>query len=115
MHVDGRCLCGGLQYEAEVDPASGFRFIRGEPKTFVKVADSGNRRVLAFCPTCGTSINSRLEDGKEGYFGLRIGSLRQRDQLLPRTQCWRRSAQRWVDRIKELPASEGDELPPALI
>ena len=68
MHVDGECLCGGLQYEAEVDPASthvchctdcqtlagsafrttvfvtgGFRFIRGEPKTFVKIADSGNR------------------------------------------------------------------------
>ena len=136
MHVDGKCLCGSLEYEAEVDPASAhichcadcqvlagsafrttvfvtgeFRFLRGEPKTFVKVADSGNKRVLAFCSICGTSIYSRPEDGKEGYFGLRIGSLRQRHQLIPRTQCWRRSAQNWVDRIKELPASEGDSLP----
>ena len=136
MHVDGQCLCGSLEYEAEVDPASahichctdcqvlagsafrttvfvigGFRLLRGEPKTFVKVAESGNRRVLAFCPTCGTSIYSRPEDRKKGYFGLRIGSLRQRNQLIPRTQCWRRSAQSWVDRIKVLPASEGDLLP----
>src|SRR5262249_44555415 len=96
MHVDGQCLCGALEYEAEVDPATahichctdcqtlsgsafrttvyvtgGFRFLKGEPRTYVKIADSGNRRVLAFCPTCGTSVYSRPEDGKEGYFGLR--------------------------------------------
>jgi hypothetical protein len=136
MHVDGKCLCGSLEYEAEVDPASahichctdcqvlagsafrttvfvtgGFRFLRGRPNTFVKVAESGNRRVLAFCPTCGTSIYSRPEDGKAGYFGLRIGSLRQRHELMPRTQCWRRSAQSWVNLVGELPASDGDELP----
>lgn len=133
MHVDGQCLCGALEYEAEVDPTStlichctdcqilagsafrttvfvtsGFRFLKGEPKTYIKTAESGNRRVLAFCPTCGTSVYSRPEDGKQGYFGLRVGSLRQRYQFTPRTQSWRRSAQDWVDHLVGIPATNGD-------
>ena len=133
MHVDGRCLCGALEYEAEVDPTSavichctdcqtlagsafrttvavtsGFRFLKGEPATYVKTADSGNRRVLAFCTTCGSSVYSRPESGKDSYFGLRVGSLRQRAQLSPQTQCWRRSAQSWVDQIRQIPASDGE-------
>ena len=137
MKVDGRCLCGFVSYVAEVEPEQAlvchctdcqvlagsafrttvfvigaFRFLKGEPSTFVKIADSGNRRVLAFCPTCGTSIYSKPEDGKEGYFGLRIGSLRQRQQLVPRSQCWHRSAQAWVEGISAVPSSEDDALPP---
>jgi len=133
MKVDGRCLCGYLSYEAEVDPESvlicnctdcqvlsgsafrvtipvtgTFRFLSGEPKTYVKVADSGNRRVLAFCPECGTSVYSRPADGTEGYFGLRVGSLRQRDSLVPRAQYWRLSAQGWIDHISGMPAFDGD-------
>lgn len=100
MKVDGRCLCGHLTYEAEVDPdlvsichcvdcqvLSGsafrvtvpvtdgsFRFLSGAPKTYVKTAASGSKRILAFCPECGTSIYSKPADGKSGYFGLRVGS-----------------------------------------
>ena len=131
MIFDGRCLCGYLTYEAEVDPASvvlcnctdcqvlsgsafrltvlvtgEFRFLSGEPKTYVKIADSGNRRVLAFCPQCGTSVYSKPLEGTEGRFGLRVGSLRQRDSLMPRAQCWRRSAQVWIDHIAQRPAFE---------
>ena len=124
----------GLSYEAEVDEnlveicnctdcqaLSGsafrvnvpvidgmFRFLSGDPKTYVKIAASGNRRVLAFCPACGTSVYSRPEDGKDGFFGLRVGSLRQRADLIPRAQCWRSSAQAWIDHIADLPAFEGD-------
>jgi hypothetical protein len=101
MHVDGRCLCGYLSYEAEVDPGSVlicsctdcqvlsgsafrvtvrvtgmFRFLSGEPSTYTKVADSGNQRVLAFCARCGTSVYSKPVDGADGSFGLRVGSLR---------------------------------------
>lgn len=132
MKVDGRCLCGFLSYEAEVDPdlveicnctdcqvLSGsafrvtvpviegqFRFLSGVPKTYVKIAASSNKRILAFCPECGTSIYSRPEDGKAGFFGLRVGSLRQRASLVPRSQCWHRSAQSWTDSIGDLPKLE---------
>lgn len=60
-----------------------FRFVSGVAKTHVKTAASGNKRVLAFCPECGTSVYSRPEEGKAGYFGLRVGSLRQRCDLVP--------------------------------
>ena len=139
MHVDGCCLCGYLSYEAEVDPESvlicncrdcqvlagsafrvtvfvtgGFKFLSGEPSTYVKIADSGSRRALAFCPRCGTSVYSKPADGAEGGFGLRVGSLRQRDSLTPRVQYWRRSAQSWIDHIGAIPAfdAESDEPPP---
>jgi hypothetical protein len=134
MKVDGRCLCGYLSYEAEVDadavcicnctdcqalagsafrvtvPVTGiFRFASGEPKTYVKTAASGNRRELGFCPQCGTSVYSRPHDGKDGYVGLRVGSLRQRDQLVPKIQYWRRSAQPWIDRIGDIPMYDEDD------
>ena len=125
MNVDGRCLCGFLTYEAEVDadaveicnctdcqtlsgsafrvnvPVVGrkFRFLTGAPKTYVKIAASGNRRVLAFCPQCGTSIYSSPEDGKDGFFGLRVGSLRQRGELIPTAQYWCSSAHSWRNDI----------------
>jgi len=132
MKVDGKCLCGFLTYEAEVDPeaalicnctdcqtlsgsafrvtveATGFRFLSGTPSTYVKVADSGNQRVLAFCPTCGSSILSRPVDGEHGYFGLRVGSLNQRAQLVPRAQYWCSSAQPWTDHMAELPKHDGN-------
>ena len=134
MKVDGQCLCGHLTYEAEVDPdaveicnctdcqtlsgsafrvnvpvvGNSFKFLTGGPKTYVKIASSGNRRVLAFCPVCGTSVYSRPEAGKDGFFGLRVGSLRQRADLIPKAQCWRNSAQPWIDYIADLPAFGGD-------
>ena len=84
MKVDGRCLCGYLSYEAEVDQnlveicncmdcqvLSGsafrvnvpvidgmFKFLSGEPKTYVKTAENGNRRILAFCPECGAKAGT---------------------------------------------------------
>ena len=128
MKVDGQCLCGYLSYEAEVDdtkvqichcsdcqvlsgsafrvnvPVIGntFRFVSGVPKTYVKIAASGNRRILAFCPECGSSVYSKPEENKSGYFGLRVGSLRQRDDLAPSVQVWRQSARSWIDDISDL-------------
>ena len=132
MKVDGTCYCGYLTFEAEVDPdtvelchcsdcqvlsgsafrivvpatAGSFRLLSGEPATFVKTAESGNRRSQAFCPKCGTSIFSRPADGKEGYFGLRTGCLRQRHELVPAAQIWRRSSLPWVDHIGDIPMHE---------
>ena len=30
--------------------------VHGETKSYVKVADSGNRRAQVFCPECGTPL-----------------------------------------------------------
>ena len=132
MKVDGACYCGLIAIEAEVDPAkvtichctdcqsgtgSAFRVsiptagstfkITGQPTLYVKTAESGNQRAQAFCPQCGSPIYSTTPgDGPKDYYMLRVGILRQRDQLVPRQQIWFRSAQPWVTGIADLPKSE---------
>jgi hypothetical protein len=129
MKVDGSCLCGIVTYQADVDEHSvticnctdcqthsgsafrvtvrteedSFQLLSGELKVFVKTARSGNKRSLAFCPVCGTPIYSKPADGRFGFFGLRVGPLRQRGSLIPSTQIWARSAQSWTDKINEIP------------
>jgi hypothetical protein len=127
MKVDGRCHCGGIAYEATVDPATAtvchctdcqmltgtgyrvgvrapadaFRLLRGEPRTYVKTADSGTKRVHAFCPDCGTPVYStQLEPTT---YTLRIGCLTQRASLPPLRQQWCRSAVPWSKSLAEVP------------
>lgn len=135
MKVDGACHCGYLTFEAEIDPADvivchctdcqvlsssafrivvpakpgSFHFLTGEPTIYVKTAESGNRRNQAFCPKCGTAIYSAPADGNSQYFGLRVGALRQRAELEPRTQYWRRSRLPWLAHVTELAAYDTEE------
>jgi hypothetical protein len=122
MKVDGGCHCGHIRYEAEVDPAkvvichctdcqplSGsafrtvvptsegtFKLLSGEPKVYVKTGESGNKRVQTFCPDCGSPIYSGPVGDGAKVVGLRVGTIRQREQLIPRDQYWFRSAQGWL-------------------
>ena len=122
MKVDGRCHCGFITYVADVDPekveichctdcqtlsgsafrivvpalAGSFELLSGTLRTFIKTAESGNRRVQAFCGDCGTSVYSTEADTANGIIGLRVGTIRQRNELPPQKQYWTRSAHRWV-------------------
>jgi len=117
MKVSGRCYCGQISFEAEIEPdkvrvchctdcqtlsGSAFRtnvpvvqgtFVlkKGEPKTFLKSADSGNRIVHAFCPDCGTPIYSAVPGEPPGY-SLRVGTLDRRAELHPAGPVCRRAA-----------------------
>jgi hypothetical protein len=133
VKIDGACACGTIRIEGEVDPetaqvchctdcqtgtGSAFRVsipvpgasfrITGEPTTFVKTtADSGNPRVQAFCPTCGSPIYSTSPgQDVQRFYMVRVGILRQRDQLTPRRQNWFRSAQSWVTGLSKIPKNE---------
>ena len=83
-----------------------FRLTRGSLKTFVKTAESGRLRALGFCAECGTRINSRPPNGEPGAIGLRVGAIRQRAELRPRAHVWARSAQTWINDLKDLPRIE---------
>jgi hypothetical protein len=122
MKIDGRCHCGRITYEAEVDPQavvichctdcqslSGTAFrtvvatvegtfvlLSGSPKLYVKVGESGNEREQAFCGDCGSPIYSAPPGAGAKIVGLRVGTIRQRDQLIPTDQYWFRSAQKWI-------------------
>jgi hypothetical protein len=133
MKVHGQCHCGELVYEAEVDPAlasichctdcqiltgtayrvsvparaENFRILNGEPKIYVKTAESGNPRAQAFCPTCGTPIYA--SDVKHPQlFNLRTGPLAERAELKPQRQIWCRSALDWVQDLAGMEMRQKD-------
>ncbi len=122
MKIDGRCHCGHISYEAEIDPdevyvchctdcqaisgsafrwavpvaKEAFKLLAGEPKTYVRTAESGATSHQLFCPECASPLYSTsIGDGPK-FFNLRVGTARQRAELRPKTQYWCRSAQAWV-------------------
>ena len=132
MKIDGRCHCGYVSYEAEIDPEkvmichctdcqtlSGsafrtvaptrkdtFKLLSGELKIYVKTGESGTKRPQAFCPECGTPIYSSIVGEGPKVHVIRVGTARQRDELIPKVQLWFRSAQHWVTDLGSIPKVE---------
>ena len=85
----------GAPFRASVPVAVDQFKVSGEPATYVKVAESGNKRVQAFCAHCGTPIFATALENPT-LFMLRLGAVRQRDQLVPERQIWTDSQQAWA-------------------
>jgi hypothetical protein len=126
MQVHGACHCGAIEFEATVDTtrvtichctacqtltgtayrvtvaasAKGFHLKRGAPKTYIKVADSGNPRAQVFCPDCGSHLYSHAAVEKPEQLGLRVGCLQERTALIPRKRIWCRSALTWSENLQ---------------
>lgn len=132
MKVQGSCHCGEVTYEADVDPdevslcnctdcqmltgsafrvsvpapAGTFRLLTGQPKAYVKTADSGAKRRHSFCPNCGTPVCATADTENPSSYSLRVGCLKQRRQLPPRRRIWCRSALDWAQNVSGVPAVE---------
>ena len=130
MKINGQCHCGDIVYTAEIDEtkvvschcsdcqemSSGpFRsavislpnsviFSAGKPKEYVKIAESGNKRAQGFCGNCGTSLYATSVDGSDKVYGLRIGAIKQREQLTPKAQIWCRSSVPWLKKLSDIAA-----------
>ncbi len=133
MRISGNCHCGKLAYEAVVDPAtatichcadcqsfSGAPFrasvpvkaadftLTGAPKIYVKTADSGTRRAQAFCADCGSPLYSADAENPP-VFMLRLGTVKERAQLLPKKQIWCDSAMPWIGDLSAIPGVAGQK------
>jgi len=129
MLIDGACHCGAIRFSAEIDPSqvmlchctdcqvlsgSPFRHVvpapieklslKGNPKTYVKLAQSGNRRAQTFCPECGTPIYAAAAENPT-WVSIRLGCVRQRAQLKPASQIWQHSALPWLAELASVPGS----------
>ena len=95
----GGCLCGEIKYEIDGEPAlvgnchcddcrrltgSAFatnvffkdediKLVKGVPKTFEHIADSGNKMVKEFCGSCGGHLFG-TNSGRPGMKLVKIGS-----------------------------------------
>ncbi len=128
MKIEGNCHCGAIAYEAEVDPAKAcichcadcqalsgapfrasvpakaedFRILKGQPRTYVKVAESGNRRAQGFCADCGSPLYATSADDPKIY-NLRLGVVKQRAQIPAQRQIWCEAALDWARDVSTLP------------
>ena|SRR5882672_8149191 len=128
MDVTGRCHCGAITYKAVVDPATvgichctdcqtltgsayrvsvpapaaTFKLLSGQPKVYIKTAESGNKRAHSFCPDCGAPVYASAISNTPSY-SLRVGALDQRASLPPRRQIWCKSAVAWSANIEDIP------------
>ncbi len=132
MRIDGQCHCGHIAYEAEIDPdrvsichcrdcqqmtgsayrvtaaarAEDFRLTRGTPTVYVKTSDSGGRSFQHFCPKCGSPCYRTGEGEDADEVGIRVGTINQRRDLVPKRQIWCRSALPWALDIAGLPSRD---------
>ncbi len=122
IQVNGTCHCGNIEIEAKiklsevrachctdcqkmsgaplraiaVGPAEKIK-IKGIPKEYIKIGDSGNKRIQAFCSNCGTQLFAT--DMKRRLYNLRTGFLEQKNELKPKTHVFTHSSMTWVKEI----------------
>lgn len=132
MNIDGGCHCGKITFTATADPEQAFichcndcqvlsgapfrtvlyisesdvQFTNGQPRVYVKTAQSGRRREQTFCPDCGSPIYSTTADsttdGGPRDLAIRLGAVNQRAQIVPKKQIWYESSQKWLDGLHDI-------------
>jgi len=138
MKIDGRCHCGAINYEADIDDGqvfichcedcqrfSGapfrvrvlaardrFRLIRGTPRAYVKIAESGTARSMHFCGDCGTQTHAVEREGDASPVSISGGTVRQKAELRPVVQAWCRSRLPWLSELEEIPRLERQDFRP---
>lgn len=122
MKISGQCHCGDIAYEAELDEqkvgichcadcqalsgsafrtigmvaGDAFKIVKGEPKKYVKVGDSGNPRVQAFCANCGSALYASDTGDTPKAYNIRMGTADQRHALAPHFEAWHQSSLPWL-------------------
>ncbi|MFB9947983.1 GFA family protein [Rhizobium puerariae] len=122
MDVDGACHCGAITFTARIDPdgvhichctdcqaltgsafrvtapgpEDAFHLVSGSPSYYTKTGSSGAPRLQAFCGNCGSPIYATSPSGTNRTFGIRVGVIRQRNDIQPRGEIWCGSKLDWL-------------------
>lgn len=93
----------GTAFRTVVQTAEdGFTLLSGEPKIDIKIGSSGAKRIQSFCAECGSPFYSTSVGDGPKIYNIRLGTVRQRDELPPKPQIWSRSAQHWLGDLDEV-------------
>jgi hypothetical protein len=129
--LTGGCQCGSVRYEIAAEPvtcyvchctecqhqsASAFgislsvpraalRFVKGRPKEWRRVSESGREIMCLFCGHCGTRLaHNPARDA--AISNLKAGTLDDTAWLRPVAHLWTRSKQPWVQIPAGMPIYE---------
>ena len=127
MSYKGSCLCGAVRYQSSAEPIySGHCYcndcrketggghttlvavptptvtVSGDTKVFVKPGDSGQPTERTFCPSCGSTVYSRVQI-MPGVTMFRAGTLDEASTVVPGMCIYTSRAQAWDPPKPELP------------
>ena len=95
------CHCRDCQYSAGGGPAhvigiakSALSIVKGSPRAYWSLSESGNRVARHFCAECGSPLFAESAANSD-FIGVRIGSLDEPGRFKPAANIWVKSAQPW--------------------
>jgi hypothetical protein len=71
--------------------------IEGQSKSWVNVADSGNRITFHFCPDCGSDVHFEISGKFDGLVAIPLGALDDPYSLAPKFSVWEERKHDWVE------------------
>ena len=69
----------------------------GTSKTWVQLADSGNRITHHFCPECGLGLYYMIENKFDGLIAIPLGAFDDPYFVSPRFSVWENRKNDWVE------------------
>ena len=76
--------------------------IEGRSKSWVNIADSGNRITFHFCPDCGSDVHYEINGKFDGLVAIPLGAFEDPFSLEPRFSVWERRKCDWVEISSDL-------------
>jgi hypothetical protein len=76
--------------------------IGGTSKTFVKVADSGNRATFHFCPDCGSDVYYAIDGKFDDLVAIPLGAFDDPYFATPGFSVWEKRKHDWVELVGDL-------------
>jgi hypothetical protein len=71
--------------------------IEGRSKSWMNVADSGNRITFHFCPECGSDVHYEINGKFDGLVAVPVGAFEDPYVLKPRFSVWEKRKHDWVE------------------
>ncbi len=75
--------------------------IEGQSRSWVNIADSGNRITFHFCPECGSDVHYEINGKFDGLVAIPVGAFADPTFPPPRFSVWEDRKHDWVEILGE--------------